>query len=244
MKIASEGYIVAIKKIQEKGLILNIFSKEHGLVSGYSRFNSKQPFTHGSFGNFTFKSRLAEHLGNLTFEPSKEHLSKVIYCPTKSRLFLLALDSIATFLEAGEPHHSIFDALENFFAKVTHKAEAIDDIANYLRFEYQLLQGIGYGLDFSQCAVSGSSDELSFISPKTGAVVSHSVGAPYQDKLLKIPALYFQDDYELQDLIDASLINELILTKFVILPSFRNFDSAGVIKDMLCSIGYKLDIVK
>ncbi len=59
--------------------------------------------------------------------------------------------------------------------------------AVYVRFEAGLLQELGFGLDLSRCAATGSTDDLIYVSPRTGRAVSRSAGEPYKDKMLKLP---------------------------------------------------------
>ncbi len=56
-----------------------------------------------------------------------------------------------------------------------------------MRFEAGLLQDLGFGLDLSRCAATGSTDDLIYVSPRTGRAVSRQAGEPYKDKLLKLP---------------------------------------------------------
>ncbi|MGB0799994.1 MAG: DNA repair protein RecO, partial [Planktomarina sp.] len=47
----------------------------------------------------------------------------------------------------------------------------------YLRWEVQLLEALGFGLDLHQCAVSGETTDLQYVSPKSGrAVAAHNAG--------------------------------------------------------------------
>ena len=43
---------------------------------------------------------------------------------------------------------------------------------DYLRWELRLLEELGFGLDLSACAVTGATEGLAFVSPKTGRAVS------------------------------------------------------------------------
>ena len=56
-----------------------------------------------------------------------------------------------------------------------------------VRWELALLEELGFGLDLSQCAATGSNDRLIYVSPKSGRAVSASAGEPYRDKLLALP---------------------------------------------------------
>ncbi|MEO1291919.1 MAG: DNA repair protein RecO C-terminal domain-containing protein [Pseudomonadota bacterium] len=50
-----------------------------------------------------------------------------------------------------------------------------------------LLEALGYGLDLSNCAVTGQTQELVWVSPKSGRAVSRAAGDPYADRLLPLP---------------------------------------------------------
>ena len=45
-----------------------------------------------------------------------------------------------------------------------------------VRWELGLLDELGFGLDLSKCAATGSNDQLSFVSPKTGRAVGLPAG--------------------------------------------------------------------
>ena len=57
-----------------------------------------------------------------------------------------------------------------------------------VRLELQLLAELGFGLDLDRCAATGATDELVYVSPKSGRAVSRQAGEPWQDKLLRLPA--------------------------------------------------------
>ena len=51
-----------------------------------------------------------------------------------------------------------------------------------------MLTELGFGLDLSACAATGSKDQLIYVSPKSGQAVSRSAGKPHQQKMLPLPA--------------------------------------------------------
>jgi len=59
--------------------------------------------------------------------------------------------------------------------------------AVFIRFELGLLASLGFGLNLDVCAVSGSTDDLAWVSPRTGRAVSRTEGAPYAERLLGLP---------------------------------------------------------
>jgi DNA repair protein RecO (recombination protein O) len=58
----------------------------------------------------------------------------------------------------------------------------------YLRWETALLDDLGYGLDLKCCAVTGSTDGLVYVSPKSGRAVSAQGAGEWADRLLPLPA--------------------------------------------------------
>jgi len=50
-----------------------------------------------------------------------------------------------------------------------------------------LLAELGFGLDLERCAVSGDSEELIAVSPRSGRAVSAAEAEPYLGKLLPMP---------------------------------------------------------
>ena len=56
-----------------------------------------------------------------------------------------------------------------------------------MRWELGLLAELGFGLDLASCVVTGSSENLLFVSPRSGRAVSDQGAGHYRDRLLKLP---------------------------------------------------------
>ena len=50
-----------------------------------------------------------------------------------------------------------------------------------------LLAELGFGLDLTSCAVSGATEDLVAVSPRSGCAVSRSEAEPFKGKLLPLP---------------------------------------------------------
>jgi hypothetical protein len=61
------------------------------------------------------------------------------------------------------------------------------------RFEAQILAECGFRLDLSRCAATGVTDDLVYVSPKSGRAVSAEAGAPWRDRLLPLPPFLRED---------------------------------------------------
>ena len=74
----------------------------------------------------------------------------------------------------------------------------------YLRWELDLLEELGLGLDLTRCAVTGSREDLAFVSPRTGRAVSRAAAGDWAARLLPLPpALLGQGPAPPRDLVQG-----------------------------------------
>ena len=57
----------------------------------------------------------------------------------------------------------------------------------YVRFELALLAELGFGLDLQACAVTGETEDLAYVSPRSGRAVSRQGAGAWADRLLPLP---------------------------------------------------------
>jgi DNA repair protein RecO (recombination protein O) len=88
-------------------------------------------------------------------------------------------------LPEREPHAAVHAGLLAVLACL-----ADDEVwpSALVKWELGLLQALGYGLDLSACAATGATDDLAYVSPRSGRAVSRAAGAPYHGRLLALPA--------------------------------------------------------
>ena len=60
-------------------------------------------------------------------------------------------------------------------------------IEGYVKWEIGILSSIGFSLNLNECAVTGSIDDLYFVSPKTGKAVSKEGAGKFAPRLLILP---------------------------------------------------------
>jgi len=104
------------------------------------------------------------------------------------RLSLAGLNAVCAMareaLPEREAHSDVFDA----FAVLVENLHDQDIWpALYVKWEAGLLSSMGYGLDLSRCAATGSLENLTFVSPRSGRAVSTDAAQPYRDKLYELP---------------------------------------------------------
>jgi DNA repair protein RecO (recombination protein O) len=132
-----------------------------------------------------WSARLEEHIGAFRVDPIASPIAAVL----DDRAALAALGSVCALIGAALPERAAHPAL---YAATRDLAAALgaapDWPARYALWELALLAELGFGLDLAACAVSGTTEELVWVSPKSGRAVSRAAGAPWADRLLPLPA--------------------------------------------------------
>ena len=188
MEWEDDAYVLSARAHGESGAIVDLLTSEHGrfaahVAGGASR--KMKPFLQpGSRVIARYRARVSEQLGSASLEPVGEGPA-ALFDDAMALAGLSAAASVAAgALPEREAHPGVFFGLEALIL-----ALANPDVwpAVYVRFEAGLLQDLGFGLDLSRCAATGSTDDLIYVSPRTGRAVSRQAGEPYKDKLLKLP---------------------------------------------------------
>jgi DNA repair protein RecO (recombination protein O) len=101
--------------------------------------------------------------------------------------------------------------------------------ARLVRFELALLAELGFGLDLDTCAATGTDSDLAYVSPKSGRAVSRQAGAPWHEKLLRLPA--FIGDVSVGrpssgDIADGFALTAFFLGSYVLEPRGLVMDDA------------------
>jgi DNA repair protein RecO (recombination protein O) len=91
---------------------------------------------------------------------------------------------MAQLIPEREAHERLFDGFQIVL-------DTFDDDAVWpallVRWELGLLDELGFGLDLGACAATGATEDLVYVSPKSGRAVSRGAGAAYADKLMRLP---------------------------------------------------------
>lgn len=186
---SDDAIMLGAKPYGETQALAEVFARGHGraaaIVHGGASKRMQPVLQSGNRVHVTWKARTADQLGFFApVELAEPHAARVLDDPAS----LAGLASAVALIRGGaidrQPYPGIFDALT-----VLLEAFAEPDLwpAVYTRFEIGLLASLGYGLDLGQCAVTGAREDLAWVSPKTGRAASREAGAPFADKLLRLP---------------------------------------------------------
>lgn len=188
MEFDEEGFVLAARPYGEAGAIVEVLTASRGRwaahVAGGASRRLKPILQPGSRVRMRYRARVADQLGSARLEGEGEGASALFDDPLALAALAAAAAVVAGALPEREPHTGVYHAFE-----ALARALAIADIwpAVLVRFEMGLLQELGFGLDLSRCAVTGSADDLVWVSPRTGRAVSAAAGETYRDRLLVLP---------------------------------------------------------
>lgn len=188
MEWEDDAFVLAARAHGETGAVVDLLTVRHGRfvahVAGGASRKMKPVLQAGSRVLARYRARVAEQLGSAQLEAHGPGPAGLFDDPAALSGLAAAAAVAAGALPEREPHPGAFLAFEAL-AQTFEIPEVWPAV--FVRFEAGLLQDLGFGLDLSRCAATGSTDDLAYVSPRTGRAVSRDAGAPYQDRLLPLP---------------------------------------------------------
>jgi DNA repair protein RecO (recombination protein O) len=187
MEWTDQGIVLSARPHGEGGMVVSLLTEEHGrhagFVPGGSSRRARPTWQPGNLVEVSWRARLSEQLGNYAGELREPHAARALDSATELAGLSAACAVIDSALPEREPHPAMFAALSAFLGTLGHPGWP----GIYVRIELGLLQELGFGLDLEKCAVTGDTDDLTYVSPKTGRAVSRAAAGPYKEKLLELP---------------------------------------------------------
>lgn len=219
MEWKDDALILGSRKHGETSIILEVMTREKGrylgLVRG-GRSKRMQPALQiGNRVRVHWRARLEEHLGIFTVDPLEMRAASLM----DNRRGLQTMQTLAGLLRLlpeRDPHAGLADAAEVILGNL----EDPTILAVLLvRFELALLEDLGFGLDLNECAGTGTTKDLIYVSPKSGRAVSAEAGKPYHDKMLALPT-FVRGGSEIKqnDIADAFRLTGFFLERHIFGP--------------------------
>jgi DNA repair protein RecO (recombination protein O) len=220
MQWTDEGIVIGVRRHGEANAILELITREHGrhlgLVRGGFGSRLKPILQTGNSVSASWRARLDEHLGNYTVEPLQQRASNFFAAP-HAIYGVGHLAAMMRLLPERDPHAGLYSVFEEILDRLEDPMLAAPLV---VRFELQLLTELGFGLDLNECVSTGATEELVYVSPKSGRAVSRAAGAPYADKMLHLPG--FLRDLGImpagRDVADGFALTGFFLERHVLQP--------------------------
>jgi len=187
-QLNDNGIILSVRPHGEGGAVVQVLSEDHGKCGGYvngatSSTRLRSILQQGNIISFDWQSKTDGQLGRFDIELETNIAMRIIDTPKA----ILAVQSLCglmdMFLPDREEHPSLFNGTCGFLNLLQNDQWP----AAYIMWEMAFLKELGYGIDMTKCAVTGVTDNLTHISPKSGRAVCETEAEPYKSKLLKIP---------------------------------------------------------
>jgi DNA repair protein RecO (recombination protein O) len=238
---SDDAIVLSVRPHGESGAILEALTRGHGrhlgLVRGGASRTRKPTLQPGNGVRLVWRARLSEHLGNFTVELDRARAGELMV-GREALVGLNAFTAVASVaLPERTPHESVFEA-----GSILLDAMVEDGLSHwgalFVSWEAGLLEALGFGLDLSQCAVTGSSEDLRYISPKSGRAVSAEAGAPYARKLFKMPAFLLgsqNSDVSPADIAAGLTMTGHFLLERVLRPNGKDMPGARLRLDALAA---------
>ncbi len=182
------GILLTTRRHGEGSAIIEVFTEAHGRHAGVVRGGASRRIAPvlqpGAQLDLVWRARLEDHLGAYQVEPLRSRAAAAM----SGRLPLAGLNTVTALLSfclpEREPHQPLY-----------HRTVALLDLLGqdevwplaYLHWELALLEEMGFGLDLATCAVTGATEGLVHVSPRTGRAVSAQGAGEWAGRLLPLP---------------------------------------------------------
>jgi DNA repair protein RecO (recombination protein O) len=220
MQWTDEGIVLGVKRHGEANAITELMTREHGrhlgLVRGGAGARLRPVLQPGHRVTATWRARLDEHLGHYMVE-GLDLPAATLFDSSHSVYGVTHLAALCRLLPERDPHPQVFARLEAVLGCILDARLAGPGV---VRFELELLSELGFGLDLERCAATGASEDLAYVSPRTGRAVSRGAGRDWRDRLLPLPACLAEAGpaRSADDLADGFAVTGFFLTRHVLEP--------------------------
>lgn len=179
-----EGDAVAAVLTEAQGV-------HRGLARGGGARGRASLWQPGNLVQVRWVARLADQLGSFTAELVHPAAALAMDDP----LALATLAAVCAVAVGALPeraaHPRAFQGLLRLIAGLSPETPMIADL---VRWEAVLLADLGYGLDLSACAVTGTTFDLAYVSPRSGRAVSEAAVGAWRERLLVLPRFLLAPD--------------------------------------------------
>jgi DNA repair protein RecO (recombination protein O) len=239
MEWRDEGIIIGLRRHGESSVILELMTRAHGrhlgLVKG-GRSKRMQPLLQpGNSVEVVWRARIDEHLGFYAVEATQLRAARIM-ASAQALHGINLMGALLRLMSERDPHPALYETAQLIANNLDEPRIAP---ALLVRFELAILTELGFGLDLSECAATGTCDDLIYVSPKSGRAVCRVAGEPYKDRLLPLPGFLLRsgDGADLADIVAGFKLTGYFLARDLFgprgqgEPEARRAYQAGLGKD-------------
>ena len=188
MEWDAPAIILDVRPYGEGDALATVMTEAHGLHRGLARGGASRgkagTWQPGNMVQIQWTARLSDQLGSFTGELIHAGAAYAMQEPM-SLSMLTAICSVAEgALPDREPLSRVFDGLLRLIPRLPLGESMLTEV---IQWELIVLSDLGYGLDLSACAVTGRTEGLTHLSPKTGRAVTDEGAGEWAARLLPLP---------------------------------------------------------
>ena len=187
MEWREDGILLSMRPHGEGSAIIEVLTSGHGRHLGVVRGGASRKrapiLQPGAQLDLTWRARLDDQIGTFLAEPLKSRAA-VLESPLALAGLTAACALLHISLAERDPHPQLY---QRSLSLMDAMAAGADWVGDYLRWELLLLDELGFGLDLTRCALTGTRDDLAYVSPRTGRAVSRDAAGDWAPKLLPLP---------------------------------------------------------
>lgn len=190
MEWDAPAILLEIRPFGEGDAVATVMTEAHGAHRGLARGGASRGqaalWQPGNLAQVRWVGRLADQLGSFSAELIHPAAALAMDDALQLAMLTAACAVAQGALPEREPHPRAFHGLVRLIARLGAGAAALGDL---IRWEAGLLADLGYGLDLSSCPVTGATEGLVHVSPRTGRALSEEGAGIWAARLLPLPAL-------------------------------------------------------
>jgi len=212
MLVDVEGIILNITPYGETSKIINVFTKEYGVIGIMckgamgvkSRLRSvTQKFTYGKFNIYYKKDKLSTLVSIDIINPLKKIKEDILLIS-----YISYLSDLVNQILKQTSDYSIYD---NFINAILKIEEGLNPIVITNILEVKLLDFLGVGLNLTSCIICGNKKEIVTLSSEKGGLICKN--CYHDERLMPLSVVKILNMYYL---VDIKSVNKLSIKDNII----------------------------
>lgn len=190
MHLDTEAVLLAVLHHGEHGVVARALTPRDGVQAGYVRGGRSRRLRPvlipGNVVAAHLRARTDSQLPQLSVELVRSR-GPLLDQPLAAAAMEWTCALTAAALPEGHAYPAIHAGLEGVLDAIEAAPRAQGWAAALVRYELLLLGQLGFGLALEQCVVTGATEDLVAVSPRSGGAVSEAAAEGYRDRLLALP---------------------------------------------------------
>ncbi len=216
-----DAIVLSVRPHGEGSVVVSVLTRERGrhagLVQGARGKSARGVYEVGNRLTVDWRARLEDQLGRFTAElttPTAALLMEDGDALTAASACCALLDIV---LPEREPQPALFEAS----VELLDRLSLPDWHETFIYWELGVLAELGYGLELTRCGASGATEDLAWVSPRTGRAVSRAAGEAWRDRLLPLPGFLGGVDPDPQDILNGFRLTGHFISAWLLAPLHR-----------------------